>query len=226
MSTVTTTSQPSSITAALALHSQGAMPQAELVQWCLTNIFDMQQATALLAVVDGMTFCRIMQAQQDLVREEERLKAKRAVAGALVVKISKKGAISLYGLSARFPSTFYASQWERIFSVKEEIEKACQGTMSATYNLAEYLFEETKKGFKLAGQSDLEFAKSLPSLPSHVATLPEGSTLDLAALIAKYIQEAKSLGDNDAAVAEVAKKAALTKFNVTAARKEAAHVTY
>jgi hypothetical protein len=32
----------------------------------------------------------------------------------LRMKVSEKGAISLYGLQSRFPVTLYAKQWERI----------------------------------------------------------------------------------------------------------------
>jgi hypothetical protein len=33
---------------------------------------------------------------------------------ALSVKISEKGAVSVYGLNARFPVSLYRSQWERL----------------------------------------------------------------------------------------------------------------
>src|SRR5215467_10566447 len=38
----------------------------------------------------------------------------------LVFKVSEKGALSIYGMG-RFPITAYASQWERILEVKEEL---------------------------------------------------------------------------------------------------------
>lgn len=40
----------------------------------------------------------------------------------LSVKVSEKGAVSIYGLR-RFPITFYASEWEALFNAKDGIEK-------------------------------------------------------------------------------------------------------
>ena len=34
----------------------------------------------------------------------------------LRVKVSNKGAVSVYGLNSRFPLTLYANQWERLIS--------------------------------------------------------------------------------------------------------------
>jgi len=39
----------------------------------------------------------------------------------LTLKVSPKGAVSIYGLR-RFPITLYASEWKLIFSKKEAIE--------------------------------------------------------------------------------------------------------
>lgn len=52
--------------------------------------------------------------------ENEKL---RAVKGpTLRLKVSDKGAVSLYGLG-RFPVTLYASQWERLLGMKGEVER-------------------------------------------------------------------------------------------------------
>lgn len=40
----------------------------------------------------------------------------------LSFKVSEKGAVSVYGLSARFPTTLYASQWERLLGASDEIK--------------------------------------------------------------------------------------------------------
>lgn len=40
--------------------------------------------------------------------------AKQAEKKVLKVKVSEKGAISVYGLNAQFPTTLYANQWERL----------------------------------------------------------------------------------------------------------------
>ena len=40
---------------------------------------------------------------------------------AITMKVSEKGALSLYGLG-RFPVTLYRAQWETILTMKEDIE--------------------------------------------------------------------------------------------------------
>ncbi len=50
----------------------------------------------------------------------------------LSLKVSAKGAVSLYGMG-RFPVTLYAEQWERVFAARTEIEafiKANAATIS------------------------------------------------------------------------------------------------
>lgn len=37
-------------------------------------------------------------------------------------KVSEKGAVSVYGLSAKWPVTLYASQWARLLGVREQLE--------------------------------------------------------------------------------------------------------
>ncbi len=39
----------------------------------------------------------------------------------LTMKVSEKGALSLYGMG-RFPVTLYRGQWERLFAAKADIE--------------------------------------------------------------------------------------------------------
>ena len=39
----------------------------------------------------------------------------------LTLKVSQKGALSLYGMG-RFPVTLYREQWERLFAARAEIE--------------------------------------------------------------------------------------------------------
>ena len=39
---------------------------------------------------------------------------------ALTMKVSEKGALSIYGLG-RFPVTLYRSQWERLFTARQQI---------------------------------------------------------------------------------------------------------
>ena len=42
--------------------------------------------------------------------------------GRLTFKVSDKGAVSVYGLSARFPTTLYVGQWERLFAQIDELK--------------------------------------------------------------------------------------------------------
>jgi len=57
--------------------------------------------------------------REEMQREIERLKAEVRAKASL--KVSAKGAVSLYGLG-RFPVTLYVSQWEKLFSSIEDIK--------------------------------------------------------------------------------------------------------
>ena len=62
----------------------------------------------------------------DLLAELERLKAenaelKKRQSQAARIKISEKGAVSVYGLG-RFPITLYKSQWQALFAMQDEIK--------------------------------------------------------------------------------------------------------
>jgi hypothetical protein len=64
--------------------------------------------------------------EDDLKAEIEKLRAEndqlknKSVRG-LSLKVSEKGAVSLYGVG-RFPVTLYKEQWVKILGMKEEIE--------------------------------------------------------------------------------------------------------
>jgi hypothetical protein len=61
-----------------------------------------------------------MQAELERLRaENERLKSQRK-AGSLSLRVSAKGAVSVYGLG-RFPVTLYKEQWARLLDMGDEI---------------------------------------------------------------------------------------------------------
>ena len=57
---------------------------------------------------------------QRLRAENEALKREKRPGPALSLKVSDKGAVSVYGLG-RFPVTLYAPQWERLLAIADEI---------------------------------------------------------------------------------------------------------
>jgi hypothetical protein len=64
----------------------------------------------------------------DLKAEIARLKAenenlkKPAARGTLSLKVSEKGAVSVYGMG-RFPVTLYKEQWLKLLAISDEIKK-------------------------------------------------------------------------------------------------------
>jgi len=63
---------------------------------------------------------------EDLQSELERLRAenerlKKAGRGKLAMKVSEKGALSVYGMG-RFPVTLYKEQWLRLIAMADEIK--------------------------------------------------------------------------------------------------------
>jgi hypothetical protein len=65
---------------------------------------------------------------EDMKAELERLKAENAALkakparGAISMKVSEKGALSVYGMG-RFPVTLYKEQWSKLMEMREEILK-------------------------------------------------------------------------------------------------------
>ena len=62
---------------------------------------------------------------EDVKAELERLRAeneslKRTSSGGLSLKVSEKGALSVYGLG-RFPVTLYKEQWNRLLDLSDDI---------------------------------------------------------------------------------------------------------
>ena len=69
-----------------------------------------------------------MPSEEELHAEIERLRAenetlkKPPVRGQMSLKVSEKGALSVYGLG-RFPVTLYREQWEKLLGMSEEIRR-------------------------------------------------------------------------------------------------------
>jgi len=65
---------------------------------------------------------------EDMKAELERLRAenenlkKTKRGGALSMKVSEKGALSVYGMG-RFPVTLYKEQWLKLLNIADEIQK-------------------------------------------------------------------------------------------------------
>jgi hypothetical protein len=72
-----------------------------------------------------------MQSEEELKAEIERLRSenenlkKPAQRGAMSLKVSEKGALSVYGLG-RFPVTLYREQWEKLLGMGDQIRDFIQ----------------------------------------------------------------------------------------------------
>ena len=60
-----------------------------------------------------------------LKAENEALKNKTPARGTLSMKVSEKGALSVYGMG-RFPVTLYKEQWLKLLGISEELNKFIQ----------------------------------------------------------------------------------------------------
>jgi hypothetical protein len=54
--------------------------------------------------------------------ENEALKNKKPATGTLSMKVSEKGALSVYGMG-RFPVTLYKEQWLKLLGISDELKK-------------------------------------------------------------------------------------------------------
>lgn len=64
-----------------------------------------------------------------LRRENAELKDSKKRGGVMHLKVSQKGAVSLYGMG-RFPVTLYKEQWVRMLDFGEEIRKFIEENQS------------------------------------------------------------------------------------------------
>lgn len=62
------------------------------------------------------------QIMQQRILELEAKLAKALKPKTNTIKVSPKGGISVYGLG-KFPVTLYASQWEKVFTMQEDIKE-------------------------------------------------------------------------------------------------------
>jgi hypothetical protein len=54
--------------------------------------------------------------------ENESLKNTKSAEGSLSMKVSEKGALSIYGMG-RFPVTLYKEQWLKLLGIADQIKK-------------------------------------------------------------------------------------------------------
>ena len=71
-----------------------------------------------------------MSSEEELKAEVERLRAenealKKPARGQMSLKVSEKGALSVYGLG-RFPVTLYREQWEKLLGLADSIREFIQ----------------------------------------------------------------------------------------------------
>ena len=59
---------------------------------------------------------------EKLKAENAALKSSKPARGVLTMKVSEKGALSVYGMG-RFPVTLYKEQWLKLLSIADDIKK-------------------------------------------------------------------------------------------------------
>jgi hypothetical protein len=82
-----------------------------------------------------MTELKPMSTEAELKAELERLRAenealKKPARGQMSLKVSEKGALSVYGLG-RFPVTLYREQWEKLLGMGDSIRQFIQDNDAA-----------------------------------------------------------------------------------------------
>jgi hypothetical protein len=75
-----------------------------------------------------------MPTEEEMQAEIERLRAenetlKKPARGQLALKVSAKGALSVYGMG-RFPVTLYREQWEKLLAMSDQISEFIQANDS------------------------------------------------------------------------------------------------
>lgn len=63
-----------------------------------------------------------LKAEIERLRQENEKLKKPSAKGTLSMKVSEKGALSVYGMG-RFPVTLYKEQWLKLLGISDEIKK-------------------------------------------------------------------------------------------------------
>ncbi|HWC97870.1 MAG TPA: hypothetical protein VG456_13995 [Candidatus Sulfopaludibacter sp.] len=63
-----------------------------------------------------------LQAELERLRAENEALKKPTQRGTISMKVSEKGAVSIYGLG-RFPVTLYREQWDKLLGVSDQIRE-------------------------------------------------------------------------------------------------------
>lgn len=90
----------------------GQVDLGTFLAWLCETPFDLAKSPILMGVLSAEDFGRVMQSQTRLIASAA-AKSVQSV-GALRLAVSKRGALSLYGINSRMPVTLYADQWERL----------------------------------------------------------------------------------------------------------------
>ena len=72
-----------------------------------------------------------MQAELERLRAENEALKKPTTRGQMSMKVSEKGALSVYGLG-RFPVTLYREQWEKLLGLADDIRNVHPGARQRT----------------------------------------------------------------------------------------------
>jgi hypothetical protein len=100
------------------------------------ELYDARTAAADKAAADRMAEleARLKKAED----ENARLKASKTN-GTLRYKVSEKGAVSVYGLTSKWPTTLYGNQWRRLLAASADLiafldQAEAQGLLSVKDN--------------------------------------------------------------------------------------------
>lgn len=102
--------------------TKNAEALANLIKPTVVKAQDTAEKAPAIPVASTDTDARIKALEAQLAQAQAALKAQPKAAGRLTMKVSGKGAVSVYGLG-RFPVTLYADQWNRLLDMKDDLAK-------------------------------------------------------------------------------------------------------